>query len=457
MAIIFTGGDKGVDSVAIPTHKIGTAVIIFAYNEVNSTIPDLPAGWTSLLTGASGNNAFRIGGLIANSSSVTSGTWNNAVSTLVQTYESETGVLSFGSTPSKATGFGTLLTFPSIILDNTDNTSWLIGFAGHRANNGDLALTPSGMSNRVYHQPSLSLAAGHDTNGTVAAWASADVDIGGSDSSWHSAILELKEIASPLVIASVTDPVKTNSEITAVIEGAGSIQGAIEQNQGALITELAVNSWSDLEILAQSLDIETTSYSYGTHNLKITNDDGDTATTSFEAIPALNNAIADITSVATIGDRVEPIATGNQVRYQSLAYLDGVITDIPVTIKPNGSYFLGDEVSPAPIPNGEYTFEFRVFDHVDNTWGGVATMTVIVGNAEITPTITLSISNIPDGDYKVLVRREDTSAVIHNAVLSFLSEQASFPYDLPSGTVYTGYILDESVDPQLYGGLKGVV
>lgn len=195
MAISFVGGTTGPDTATMPTHQSGDLILIWAYNETNSTVPTKPAAYTDVISAASGNNGFILGSLIATSSSEVTGTWTGAESILVQIYRSSTGTLSIGSAPAAFTNFGTLIEYGAITLDDTSGSSWVVGFAGHRSNNVNLSLAPTGMVNRTFDTPALSRAGGHDTNGGVTSWSSQSVEGGGSASSWHSTVAEIVETA----------------------------------------------------------------------------------------------------------------------------------------------------------------------------------------------------------------------------------------------------------------------
>ncbi len=195
MAISFVGGTTGPDSATMPAHQSGDLILIWAYNETNSTVPTKPAAYTDVISAASGNNGFILGSLIATSSSEVTGTWTGAESILVQIYRSSTGTLSIGSAPAAFTNFGTLIEYGAITLDDTSGSSWVVGFAGHRSNNVNLSLAPTGMVNRTFDTPALSRAGGHDTNVGVTSWSSQSVEGGGSASSWHSTVAEIVETA----------------------------------------------------------------------------------------------------------------------------------------------------------------------------------------------------------------------------------------------------------------------
>ena len=76
-------------SVTLPTHQAGDLIVVAAVRYGNTTVPSLPAGYTSLLTSAT-THGRRLGYKIAASSSETSGTWTNASTVVAAVYRGVT-------------------------------------------------------------------------------------------------------------------------------------------------------------------------------------------------------------------------------------------------------------------------------------------------------------------------------------------------------------------------------
>ena len=72
-------------SVALPAHQPGDLIVISAIRWGSSTIPALPAGFTSLIASSS-SHGRRLGYKIATSSSETSGTWTSAIVVVASVY-----------------------------------------------------------------------------------------------------------------------------------------------------------------------------------------------------------------------------------------------------------------------------------------------------------------------------------------------------------------------------------
>ncbi len=86
---------------SMPTHAAGDYLVIAAMKFNGTTIPSLPSGWTSLLTGSGSGRGWRIGYRVASSSSMTSGTWSNATDVNLSVYR---GVASIGAVAAGVSG-----------------------------------------------------------------------------------------------------------------------------------------------------------------------------------------------------------------------------------------------------------------------------------------------------------------------------------------------------------------
>lgn len=90
-----SAGATGFETLTLPAHAAGDLLLMLATRHLDSTIPTLPANWTSTaedgtvgaLAQASPTCAVRLGWRIATSSSHTSGTWTNAQQLLCLVYE----------------------------------------------------------------------------------------------------------------------------------------------------------------------------------------------------------------------------------------------------------------------------------------------------------------------------------------------------------------------------------
>lgn len=189
MTISFIGAVGALaNSIALPSHQAGDLIEIATYDTGSGVTPSLGSGYISLGTHTQGTLlAARIGYKIATSSSETSGTWSGASFIAAKVYRgaSGPGAISFSG------GNGTDVTIPSLTLNVTDGTSWVLGGAGHRSQFGNLSTPPSGMVLRHVTDDVRDFAS-YDTNGGVSSWSGGTVSHSGS-ADWIGYSLELLE------------------------------------------------------------------------------------------------------------------------------------------------------------------------------------------------------------------------------------------------------------------------
>jgi hypothetical protein len=172
---------------SMPTHKAGDLLLMFAYRNNNNTAPTLPAGWTNITDTGGNTNSMRIAFKIAASASETSGTWTNATELNLHVYRNAGGVGAFGA----QNGSGTTLTYGGLTLQNTNGSSQVALFGGHRSTNTAINTPPTGTVLRS----DTARAAGFDTDGGVTSWSQTTVAVGGTSSGWVTGRVEL--LANP--------------------------------------------------------------------------------------------------------------------------------------------------------------------------------------------------------------------------------------------------------------------
>lgn len=191
MTISFVGAQANAGTtVTIPTHQSGDFILIFAFRDGSTTQPTVPAAggtvptWTPIATGGANQCSARLHYAVATASTTTSGTWTNATELVCMVYRGAKipGAFLAGS------GASTTISYPTLTLNRTDGSSWVVGVAGHRsATNVEVA--PTGMTNRAFTGTE---AAGHDTNGTVTSWSQQTVTVN-ANSGWRSWTVELRD------------------------------------------------------------------------------------------------------------------------------------------------------------------------------------------------------------------------------------------------------------------------
>lgn len=177
-------------TVTIPAHQIGDLILIFAYRDGSNTVPTVPTAggtvptWIQIGSSGGNTNSSRFHYATATATTTTSGTWTNATELICLVYRNATRGASAGGSGAATT----TVNYPALTLQRTDNSSWVVGVAGHRtATNVDLA--PTGMTNRAFAGTE---AAGHDSNGTRTSWTSTNVTVNAS-SAFRSWTVELRD------------------------------------------------------------------------------------------------------------------------------------------------------------------------------------------------------------------------------------------------------------------------
>ena len=191
MTVSFVGAQgAAATTVTIPAHQVGDLILIFAYRDGSNTVPTAPTAggtvptWTQIGSSGGNTNSSRFHHATATATNTTSGTWTNATELICLVYRGATVGASVGGSGAATT----TVNYPALSLQRADNTSWVVGVAGHRtATNVELA--PGAMVNRA---SSGTEAAGHDTNATVTTWASTNVTVNAS-SAYRSWVVELRD------------------------------------------------------------------------------------------------------------------------------------------------------------------------------------------------------------------------------------------------------------------------
>jgi hypothetical protein len=168
-----------------PTHAVGDLFIAGAGRNSSATAPTLPAGWTSVTTasinGSSSNDsALLVACKVATTTSETATGFTNAGWLVVHVYRNQAP----GSTATCASDIlGTPQNFTSTVntttttvtyqsVTNANVNSWNIGIGFAPAATAGMGTAPTGMTNRSTGNSGI---AGHDTNGGVASFTTANI------------------------------------------------------------------------------------------------------------------------------------------------------------------------------------------------------------------------------------------------------------------------------------------
>lgn len=191
MAISIVSTATGTNTISsMPSHANGDLLIMFSYRDGSTTAPSLASGWTNIADSGANSCSARIAYRWATSDSMTSGTWTNASSVILVVVR---GAEAVGDSAAGG-GTGTTMSFTALSsMVETDGTSWVLGFVGHRATDTTITNAPSGMMNQASVSDATDQAAMHTTNGGVSSWSTTTVSIGGTSSGWRTYTLEIVE------------------------------------------------------------------------------------------------------------------------------------------------------------------------------------------------------------------------------------------------------------------------
>jgi len=208
VAIQYIGSATGVTSATLPAHQAGDLILAFAFRDGITTAPTLPSGWTNIRNNSGNACSGRVAYRVATASGTASGTWTNATSVVFLIYRNINQNSPIGNTNS-ATDSSVTVNYPALPVSQN---SWVVGFAGHSSANVNL-IAPTGMTNRAYVQDATDEAAGHDTNGSVASWASRNTSVGGTSGGWRSYVLEIKPSVS---VSTTIESIEISSAIQSI-------------------------------------------------------------------------------------------------------------------------------------------------------------------------------------------------------------------------------------------------
>lgn len=191
MTVSYVGAQgAAATTVTIPAHQVGDLILIFAYRDGSNTVPTAPTAggtvptWTQIGSSGGNTNSSRFHYAVATATNTTSGTWTSATELICLVYRGA----SIGASAGGSGNATTSIAYPALTLQRTDNTSWVVGVAGHRsATNVEVA--PTGMTNRA---SSGTEAAGHDSNGATTSWSQQTVTVNAS-SAYRSWTVELRD------------------------------------------------------------------------------------------------------------------------------------------------------------------------------------------------------------------------------------------------------------------------
>lgn len=179
---------------------------IFAFHTGATTIPTLPAGWTSLFTATPTSTGGRLGVKIATATNDASGTWTNATALTCVVWTSTAvaagGYLTWGGGFTGSSGTTTTITYPAVTFFNANASSWLAAFAGSRSTTNSLTThIPTGLATIASADLINTCEVNaFDSNGTISSWSSTNTTVT-TGTGWVTAMLEIVEVP-PVTIPS---------------------------------------------------------------------------------------------------------------------------------------------------------------------------------------------------------------------------------------------------------------
>lgn len=162
-------------------------IIVFAYNNASTTIPTLPAGYTSLQTNSATGNAMRIGAKISAGGDTTTGSWTNATNVACEVYSGTSGAAVANRCLNTTNGAGNsaTLTYTGFTMSGPGR-NWIAGFGGAKAATAGMNGSTTNLGNRT----NQTIINGLDSGGAEPSWASETLAVTGSGR-WLTATVEI--------------------------------------------------------------------------------------------------------------------------------------------------------------------------------------------------------------------------------------------------------------------------
>lgn len=173
-------------TVNITTPVKGDLILVWAHRDGSATAPSLITGYTNHNQGGGSTNSSRLMWKISDGTETATGSSTNATSIGAVVYRGADPNVPLGAV-LRTTGSGTTLTYGTITLQVTrDTSSWVAGFGAHRTAT-DVNQAPTGMTN-ITSATDIAL---NDTNAAVASWSS-NTDGVNASSGWVTDVVEIR-------------------------------------------------------------------------------------------------------------------------------------------------------------------------------------------------------------------------------------------------------------------------
>lgn len=170
-------------------YAVGDSIFILAFNHSGSTVPTLPAGWSSVSSVSTGTWAMNIGHKKAVSTSDTSGTWTNATDISYVIYTG-TATIAYSNVGGQA-GTSSTIAYSGIGTFGNPSHDWVICFAAASSNAGNMTAAPPTSTSIVTGNAGAAFEICiFDTNGPVSSYSFNTKTLGASVT-WMTKTVEL--------------------------------------------------------------------------------------------------------------------------------------------------------------------------------------------------------------------------------------------------------------------------
>lgn len=183
MSISLVGSNEAnANSIAIPAHQVNDLILIYAYNDAQTTAVTLPAGFVNVSGVVMGSFGYtRVGYKIATSTSETSGTWTNADHLIVLVFRGGTDTVvmpEFLSTTSATSTSVTYTAQPTGTFRDGASDVAMVGLVAQRNAANNLAQAPGAMTNILDGGDGANYqVAAHWDDARTTAWASTSITV----------------------------------------------------------------------------------------------------------------------------------------------------------------------------------------------------------------------------------------------------------------------------------------
>lgn len=178
-------------NVALSGTQLNDLIVVFAYNNASTTVPTVPAGYTSLDTATGTAEAGVLAFKVSPGSETSTGTWTNATNIVALVYRGASGC---GASAS-STGNSATLSYPTITLNDTSGNSWVAGLGGAVSATAGMGGTTAALTQSRTNQTTVN---GLDTNATVTTFAAQSLAVTGSGN-WLTFSVEIQAIGKSYV------------------------------------------------------------------------------------------------------------------------------------------------------------------------------------------------------------------------------------------------------------------